>query len=103
MLNPEFKKQTDISTIRNMIKNIDSIVAKEHINNESDLIDSDFNFARTLELEGYWLLPDGQFDFGDTQSSGIQLIDVSPLMDIVTFKSKLLYNLNQIVSELEKR
>lgn len=103
MITPEFKKQTDISTIKNMIDNIDSIIAKEHINNESDLIDDDFDFARTLELEGYWLLPDGQFDFGDTQSDGIQLIDVSPLMDIPTFKSNLLTNLNQIVSELQNR
>ena len=102
MLNPEFKKQTNISTIKNMIKNIDSIVTKEHVNNESDLIDDDFNFAITLELEGYWLLPDGQFDFGDTQSNGTQLNDVSPLMAIDTFKKNLLNNLNQIVSELQK-
>ena len=101
MITPEFKKQTNISTIKNMIKNIDSIIAKEHVNNESDLIDANFNFATTLELEGYWLLPDGQFDFGDTQSNGTQLNDVSPLMAIDTFKKNLLNNLNQIVLELQ--
>lgn len=102
MITPEFKKQTNISAIKHIIENIDSIVTKEHVNTESDLIDDDFDFARTLELEGYWLLPDGQFDFGDTQSNGTQLNDVSPLMAIDTFKKNLLYNLNQIVLELQK-
>lgn len=102
MITTEFLQNTNIKTIKDIIKNIDSIVTKEHVNNESDLIDDNFNFAITLELEGYWLLPDGQFDFGDTQSNGIQLNNVSPLMEIETFKTNLLNNLNQIVLELQK-
>lgn len=99
-MTPEFKKNVKTQTIISMIQNIDTIVEKEHVENESELIDDNFNFATTLELEGYWLLPDGQFDFGDTSSNGTPLDNVSPLMDKTTFKTNLLKNLNEILSEL---
>ena len=101
-MTPEFKQNVKIQTIISMIQNIDKIVEKEHVKNESELIDDGFNFATTLELEGYWLLPDGQFDFGDTSSNGTPLDNVSPLMDKTTFETNLLKNLNEILSELRQ-
>lgn len=100
-MTPEFKQNVDIKTIKDMIENIDKIVDENHVDNETKLVDSNFNFARTLELEGYWLLPDGQFDFGDTSSDGTPLNDVSPLMPKPEFKKNLLTALQVILVELE--
>ena len=96
----EFKKNTSKNVIKDMLANIDDIAAKEVVSDEDELVSDDFDFLTTLELEGYYLLPDGEFDFGDTGSNGIKLVDVSPLDTKEGFKRSLTKSLNDILAEL---
>ena len=100
IITDEFKKNTSKKVIKDMIANIDDIVTKKIVSDEDELVSDDFDFLTTLELEGYYLLPDGEFDFGDTGSNGIKLADVSPLDTKEGFKRSLIKSLNEILSEL---
>jgi len=96
----DFKEHADKKVIEEMLVNIDNIVGAEHVDNEANLVDDNFDFLTTLELEGYWLLPDGSFDFGDTNSYGTPLEDVSPLDTNEGFKTSLTKALSNILGEL---
>lgn len=96
----EFKEHTSKKVIEELLKNIDMVVETNHVDNEAELIDDDFDFLTTLELEGYWLLPDGSFDFGNTNSYGTPLEDVSPIDTKDGFKTTLTKALNNILKEL---
>ena len=100
IITDEFKKNTSKKVIKDMLANIDDIVTKEIVSDEDELVSDDFDFLATLELEGYYLLPDGEFDFGDTGSNGIKLVDVSPLDTKEGFKRSLIKSLNEILAEL---
>lgn len=96
----DFKEHADKKVIEEMLVNIDNIVGAEHVDNEANLVDDNFDFLTTLELEGYWLLPDGSFDFGDTNSHGTPLEDVSPLDTNEGFKMSLTNALSNVLGEL---
>ena len=96
----EFKEHASKKVIEELLADIDTIVENEHIANEDDLVDDTFDFLTTLELEGYWLLPDGSFDFGNTNSYGTPLEDVSPIDTKQGFKTNLTKALNNILKEL---
>lgn len=96
----DFKEHADKKVIEELLADIDNIVETRHVDNEDDLVDNDFDFLTTLELEGYWLLPDGTFDFGNTNSYGTPLYDVSPLDTKQGFKTSLTKALNNILKEL---
>ena len=102
IITDEFKKNTSKKVIKDMLANIDDIVTKEIVSDEDELVSDDFDFLATLELEGYYLLPDGEFDFGDTGSNGIKLVDVSPLDTKEGFKRSLIKSLNEILAELQE-
>lgn len=100
MITNEFKQHASKGMIEGLLENIDTVVEMEHVDTEEGLVDGDFDFLTTLELEGYWLLPDGDFDFGNTNSYGTPLDGVSPLDTKEGFKASLIKALNDILEEL---
>ena len=63
-----------------------------------------FDYALTLELEGLWLIPDGEDkltdDFGDTGSGGVRMVDVDPTASKSETKQQLKNFLTEMLDKL---
>ena len=98
-----FIANTSKETLEAILANLEDIVdmAKYQVS-QPDLVDEDFDFIAGLETEGYYLLPDGEFDYGNTQSSGTRLVDVDPRVDKQDFKDYLGVTIQAIIDYLYK-
>lgn len=92
------------------IKNIDSCVDREWVEDEKTLVDEDFDFISTMDLEGYYVIPMGdevRFDYGDTCSGGVEIRGVFPFgVSKERFKDQLMKALNEmndIIAEEKRR
>lgn len=71
------------------------IVDQEHTTKEA-LVDDDFDFAKSLELEGFFAVPNDAelvFDCGEHDNRGLLLPNTSPLDDKDIFEQNLLNDL----------
>lgn len=64
-----------------------------------------WDFGLTYELEGMWLIPDGDdkldLDFGDTSSGGVHLIDFDVTAPFEETKLQLQDNLNRLLKKVK--
>lgn len=98
-----FIANTSKETLEAILSNLEDIVdmAKYQVS-QPDLVDEDFDFIAGLETEGYYLLPGGEFDYGNTQSKGTRLVDVDPRVDKEDFKDYLGVTIQAIIDYLYK-
>ena len=96
----EFIDSTTRQDLQSILDNIEDVVNWEHVANPDTLVDNNFDYNQGLDTEGYYLLPYGEFDYGNTQSNGVMLVGVDPREDKQEFKDMLYMTVKAIIDTL---
>ena len=95
-----FIDNTTRQDLQSILDNIADVVDWEHVADPETLGDNEFGYNQGLDDGGYYLLPDGEFDYGDTQSNGVMLVGVDPRNDKQAFKDMLYMTVKTIIDTL---